>query len=54
MHIEADRCEDEMERWGVEPWHLGQGDASDPGERGAEVQGRFVALRLPMGGRRGG
>ena len=54
MHIEAHLGEDDVDRWGLEPRHLREVDASEPVQMGAEIKSRFVALGLPMGGRRWG
>ena len=54
MPIEAHLCEDDMDRRGLSPRHWGKVDAGDAVEMGPEVKGRFVALRLPMRGRRWG
>lgn len=51
MHIEADLCEDDMDREGWSPRHLREIDTGDPGEMGPQIKGRCVALGLPMGGR---
>jgi hypothetical protein len=45
---------DERDRWGLSPWHVGEVDAGDPGERGPESPGGCVALRAPRRGRRRG
>jgi len=58
-HMEPYRGEENMHRRGLSPWHVGEVDAGEPGEMGAEGKGRFVAVRLPrrrrgrpgMGGR---
>jgi hypothetical protein len=39
-----------MDRWGLEPRHVREVDTGDPGQMGAEIQSRFVALGWPMGG----
>ena len=54
MPIEVHLGDDDVDRWGLEPRHLREVDASDPVEMGAEIKGRFIALGLPMGGRRWG
>ena len=54
MPIEAHLGEDDMDRWGLSPRHLGEVDAGDPGERGPEIKGGFVAWRAPMRGSRRG
>ena len=53
MPIEADLCEDDMDRGGLSPRHVREIDAGDPGEMGPQIKSRFVALRPPMCGRRG-
>jgi hypothetical protein len=52
--LEAHLSEDDMDRWGLSPRHVREGDAGDPGERGPESTGRFVALGAAMRGRRRG
>jgi hypothetical protein len=54
MHIEAHLGEDEVDRWGLEPRPLCEVDTGDPGQMGAEIKSRFVALGVPMSGRRWG
>ena len=54
MHIEAHRGEDDVDRWGLEPRHLREVDTGAPVQMGAEIKSWFVALGLPMGGRRWG
>ena len=48
MPMEAYFCEDDRDRGGLSPRHWGEVAAGDAVERGPEVKGRFVALRLPM------
>jgi hypothetical protein len=40
-----------VDRWGLEPRHVCEVDARDPGEMGVEIKGGLVTLGLPMGGR---
>ena len=54
MPIEAHLGEDDRDRWGLSPRHVGEVDAGDPVERGPESKGGFVALRAPMRGSRRG
>ena len=51
MPIEAHLCEDDMDRWGLEPRHVREVHAGHPVEMGTQIKGGFVALGLPMGGR---
>ena len=54
MPIEAHLGEDDVDRWGLEPRYVREVDTGDPVQRGAESKSRFVALGVPMGGRRWG
>ncbi len=54
MPIEADLCEDDMDRGGLSPRHWREIDAGDPVEMGPQIKGGFVALGAPMRGRRWG
>jgi hypothetical protein len=53
-HIEAHFGEDRVDRQGLEARHLGESHAGDPVQMGAESKGRFVSVRLAMGGCRWG
>ena len=44
MPIEAHLSEDDVDRGGLEPRHLGEVDTSDPVQMGAEIKSRCVAL----------
>lgn len=51
MHMEAHCGQDGVDRQGLEARPLREVDAGDPGPMAAQIKGRCVALRLPMGRR---
>ena len=53
-HIEADFCEDGVDRQGLEARSLGEIHTSDPVQMSAEIKRRLVSLRLAMGSGRWG
>ncbi len=54
MPSEAHLCEDDRDRWGLSPRHVREVHAGHPVEMGTQIKGGFVALGVPMGGRRWG
>lgn len=52
--MEAHLCEDDVDRHRLESGHVRAIHAGDPVQRGTEIKGGCVPVRLPMGGRRWG